>query len=333
MHFRSSFARGSILILGLTVGLGSVAGCGRYSINNLRSVKAFKDGTEAYKKSDFAKAAQQFEESISYLGDQGIVYFYLANSYDQQFKPSHKGEPANDEFMKKAVENYQKAIDKLSGAPSPDPKVQEANDKFKRYSYEYMIAAYGPDKLDDFAKAEPIALKLIELTPNDPVNYQALGKLYEDQGRYDEAEVQFKKSVEAKPSEPGVYTAIAGFYNRQGKFDETMRALESRTKYEPNNPEAYHYMATFYQDKVARDFGLPPAQKKAYILKGIEVEDKALALNPNYIEAMIYKGIILRQQATVEKDPAVQKRLVEEADQLRNKALDMQKKGSAGAGK
>jgi tetratricopeptide (TPR) repeat protein len=332
MHFRSSFARASILTLGLTVGLGAAAGCGRYSINNLRSVKAFKDGTEAYKKSDFVKAAEQFQASITYNGDQGIVYFYLANSFDQQFKPSHKGEAVNDGYMKKAVENYQKAIDKLSETTSPDPKIQEGNDKFKRYSYEYMIAAYGPDKLDDFAKAEPIAKKLIELTPNDPVNFQALGKLYEDQGRYDEAEEQFKKAVSAKPTEPGVYTAIAGYYNRQGKFDETMKALESRTKYEPNNPEAYHYMATFYQDKVQKDFRLPAPQKKAYILKGLEVEDKALALNPNYVEAMVYKNILLRQQATVEKDPGVQKRLIEEADSLRNKAMDLQKKANASAG-
>lgn len=329
--FRSVIARGTILTLGLTVGLGSVAGCGRYSINNLRSVKAFKDGTEAYKKSEFAKAAQMFQESIDNNGDQGIVYFYLANAYDQQFKPSHKGEPANDEFMKKAVDNYQKAIDKLSADTPADPKVKEMNDKFRRYSYEYMIAAYGQDKLDDFSKAEPICKKLIELAPGEPGNYQMLGQLYEGQGRYDEAEEQFKKSVAAKPTDPQVYTAIAGYYNRQGKFDETMAALENRTKYEPNNPEAYHYMGTFYQDKVQKDLGLKPADKRAYILKGLEVEDKALALNPNYVEAMVYKGIILRQQATIEKDPAVQKRLIGEADQLRNKALDMQKKNQAAA--
>lgn len=333
MHFRSGFARGTVLILGLTAGMGSVAGCGRYSINNLRSVKAFKDGTEAYKKSDFAKAAEQFQASINYNGDQGIVYFYLANSYDQQFKPSHKGEKVNDDYMRKAVENYQLAIDKLSADQNPDPKIREANDKFKRYSYEYIIGAYGPDKLDDFSKAEPIAKKLVELTPNDPVNFQALGKLYEDQGRYEEAEEQFKKSVAAKPSDPGVYTAIAGFYNRQGRFDETMKALEERTKYEPNNPEAYHYMATFYQDKVQKDFRLAPNKKRDYIMKGLEVEDKALALNPNYTEAMVYKNILLRQQATIEKDPAVQKRLIDEADKLRAKAMEMTKKANAGVGK
>jgi len=323
MHFRNSFARGAALVLGLTVGLGSAAGCGRYSINNLRSVKAFKDGSEAYKKSDFATAAARFEESISYANEQGIVYFFLANSYDQQWKPSRKGEPANDAFMQKAVQNYQAAIDKLTG-DSPLDK------QYKQYSYEYLIAAYGPEKLNDFSKAEPIAKKLIEINPADPVNYQALGKMYEDQGRYDEAEAMFKKAVEVKPSEPGGYTALAGYYNRQGKFDETMTALEERTKYEPNNPEAYHYMATFFQDKIQKDFRLSKPQQRTYALRGIAAEDKAIALNPNYAEAMIYKNILLRQQANTEKDPAVQKALIAQAEELRSKGIAIQKKANSG---
>lgn len=323
MYFRNSFARGAVLALGLTVGISTVAGCGRYSISNLRAVKAFKDGSEAYKKSDFAKASQLFEESVKYLGDQGVVYFFLANSYDQQWKPSRKGEPANDAFMEKAVQNYQLAIDKLTGDTDNDKK-------YRQYSYEYMIGAYGPDKLNDFSKAEPIALKLIQLNPNEPANFQALGIMYEGQGRYDEAEAMFKKAVEAKPSEPTVYTALAGYYNRQGKFDETMTALEERTKYEPNNPEAYHYMATFYQDKIQKDFRLSKPQQRIYALKGIAAEDKAVALNPNYAEAMIYKNILLRQQANTEKDPAVQKALIAQAEELRAKGIAIQKKANSG---
>lgn len=323
MYLRNSFARGVVLALGLTAGLGAAAGCGRYSISNLRAVKAFKDGTDAYKKSDFATAAKKFEESTKYLGDQGLVYFFLANSYDQQWKPSRKGEPANDAFMEKAVQNYQLAIDKLNGDTENDKK-------YKQYSYEYLIAAYGPDKLNDFSKAEPIAKKLIEINPTDAINYQALGGMYRDQGRYDEAEAMYKKAVEVKPNDPAVYTALAGYYNTQGKFDETMAALEERTKYEPNNPEAYHYMATFFQDKIQKDFRLSKPQQRAYALRGIAAEDKAIALNPNYAEAMIYKGILLHQQANTEKDPALQKQLIQEADDLRAKGIAIQKKATSG---
>lgn len=325
MHFRNSFARGAVLALGLTVGLGA-AGCGRYSISNLRSIKAFKDGTDAYKKSDFAKSATLFEESISYNDSEAIVFFFLANSYDQQWKPSHKGEPVNDGYMVKAVENYQKCIDRISAKPE-----KSATDKqYMQYSYEYLIAAYGPEKLNDFSKAEPIAKKLIEINPTEPGNYQALGGMYRDQGRYDEAEAMYKKAIEVKPSDPGVYTALAGYYNTQGKFDEMMALLEERTKYEPNNPEAYHYMATFYQDKIAKDYRLSKPQQRVYALKGIAAEDKAIALNPNYAEAMIFKNILLRQQANTEKDPAVQKALIAQAEDLRSKGIAIQKRANSG---
>ena len=46
---------------------------------------------------------------------------------------------------------------------------------------------------------------------------------------------------------------------------------------------------------------------------------------PNYIEALVYKNILLRQQAHLEKDPAKQKELINQADQLRNKAMQLQK--------
>ena len=154
--------------------------------------------------------------------------------------------------------------------------------------------------------------------------------MYEDQGRYDEAEAMFKKAVSVKPDDPAGYTALAGYFNRQGKFDETMEALAERTKYEPNNPEAYHYMATFFQDKIQKDFRLSKPQQRIYALKGIEAEDKAIALNPNYAEAMIYKNILLRQQANTEKDPALQKQLIAQAEELRAKGIAIQKKANSG---
>ena len=67
--------------------------------------------------------------------------------------------------------------------------------------------------------------------------------------------------------------------------------------------------------------------------KGIAAEDKALQLNPNYIEALVYKNILLRQQANLEKDPNKQKELIQQADELRGKAMDLQKGGAGAAAK
>ena len=311
----------SVFLIGV-----AAAGCGRYSISNIRSLKAFQDANVLYKKGEYKAAADRYEDSIQFNPELGFAYFFLGNSYDNLYKPTKKGEAENDEFLRKAAENYRMAITKL--ASSTDPKELE----IRKLSYEYLIAAYGDDKLDDFEKAEPIAKELISVEPGEPGNYQTLSRLYEDQDMVEEAEQQFLKAIDIKPGDALGYQILAAFYNRQGEFDKTMEAWQKRASAEPNNPEAWHTIGVYYQDKVFRDKGLPRQQALEYTLKGIEAEDKALSLNAEYFEALTYKNILLRQQALYEKDPARQKELIAKADVLRNQAMELQKKQNQGAG-
>ena len=48
--------------------------------------------------------------------------------------------------------------------------------------------------------------------------------------------------------------------------------------------------------------------------------DKALEIKPDYVEAMTYKGLLLRTQALVEKDPEKQQQLIREGTALGDKA-------------
>jgi predicted Zn-dependent protease len=314
-------------VAAIVVALGAgAAGCGRYSISNIRSLKAFQDANNLYKKAEYKAAIESYEKSIRFNPELGFAYFFLGNSYDNLYKAAKKGEAENDANLTKAADNYRIAIQKL--AASTDPKEKE----IRNLAFQYLIAVYGQDKLDDFSKAEPIARELIAAEPNEPTNYQALAKMYEDLGRYDEAEATFKKAIDLRPKEGLGYQLLAGFYNRQGRFDETIAAFQQRAAAEPNNPEAWHTIGGFYQDKVFRDKKLPRNQALDYTLKGIAAEDKALALNGEYFEALTYKNILLRQQALYEKDPAKQKQLLQDADVLRDKALEVQKKQNQGAG-
>jgi len=225
--------------------------------------------------------------------------------------------------LNQAVENYKKAIDKLKNAKEPQAP------KILKLSFEYLIAAYGQEKLNDIEKAVPFAQELIAAEPNEPTNYQALGKLYEENGRYDEAEAMFKKAIEVKPNDPLGYEVLAGYYNRQGEFDQQMQSLEKRAEMEPNNPEAWHAMGPYYQEKALKDTKLSKDQAKKYVQQGLEVEDKALKINPEYFEALAFKNILLRQQALYEKDPAVQRKLIADADVIKSHAEDVRKKQQA----
>jgi len=315
-RMRRTGAAAVALALGLSV---AATGCGKYSWGSLKAQKAWKDGGNAYKSSDWKAAADRFEVAIANDPSKAEVYFYLGNSYDNLYKPSHQGEADNDALIQKAIDNYQKAAER-------DPKPE-----MRKLALQYLVAAYGPDKLNAPEKAEPIVQKMIEIEPNEPTNYFALAKIYEDGGRYEDAEKALLKAQEVKPNDPLVYTTISGFYNRQGDFPKTISALQKAAELEPKNPTGWQLVATYYWEKAYKDHRLSTAERKDYISKGIEATDKALALNPDYSEALTYKNLLLRMQGNEETDLAKRAALYKQADDLRNRAIELNKKRAAGA--
>lgn len=317
------FSSQAAVALIATLGV-AVAGCSQVAM--LKGRMAFKDATAAYKAQDYRTAAQKYEETIQECRGEAAdctdpaldaAYFYLANSYDNLYRPARRGEAANDELLQKAITNYQK-----SASVDDDPQI-------KRLAMEYLVNAYGPDKLNDPSQAEPILLRMVEMDPKEPTTYFGLANIYEQSGDYERAEQMLTKAREMRPNDAQVYMQLAGFYNRQGEFDKTMEALHARAAQEPNNPEAYYTIATYYWEKAYRDFTTPEADKMKFVMMGNEAIDKAIELKPDYFEALTYKGLLLRVQATLEKDPKVQQALVREADQVRDHATEIRNKQQA----
>ena len=322
MKIRSSAA------LALVLGLGvALAGCGK--MNEIRAMKAFKDGNKLYGANDYREAAVKYEEALKFdpddninscgPGGPGCVWFFLGNSYDNVYRPTRKGEATNDAYLEKAIANYKLASQKITGDP-----------KMRTLALQYLVAAYGPDKLNDPTQAEPVVKAMIDLEPNEPTNYFVLARIYADSGEYELAEQTFLKAKQVRPNDPAVYMQLAGFYNSQGDFEKTIEAVTERTKVEPNNPEAYQTLATYYWDKAYRDFRLSDKEKMQYVQSGIEAVDKALSIKSDYMEAVAYKNLLLRLQANLSKDPAEQQRLLKEADQLRDRATELRKQKAAG---
>ena len=140
------------------------------------AAQAFKEANRFYQQQDYSRAAEKYEEVVQLDPSLPGVYFYLANSYDNLYKPSRKGEPQNDEWLRRAVENYRKAAD-----IDKDPRL-------KKLAREYLVNAYGPDKLDDPGAAIPILEETIAQDPTEPATYFALAKIWEDGGDYEVAE-------------------------------------------------------------------------------------------------------------------------------------------------
>jgi tetratricopeptide (TPR) repeat protein len=319
---RKFLSQGILFAVVVAVGVAAT-GCSQY--NGLKAKRTFRDANGLYQGSDYKAAAAKYEQVV--VLDQDTLdrfnltpaYFFLANSYDNLYRSAKKGDPANDANMTKAVEFYKKDAE------------HDADPKMKKLSLQYLVAAYGPDKLNDPTQQEPILQQMIQVDPSDPANYFYLANIYEQNGDYEKAEAQFLKAKEMKPNESTVYTTLAAFYDRQGEFEKTINALNERAQHEPNNPEAHHVIATYYWNEAYKNFKLSEAEKKKYIQSGLDEVDKALALKPDYFEALTYKGLLLRSQALIEKDPGRQQALLKQADQLRDKAQELQKQKQAAA--
>jgi len=319
---RKFLSQGILFAVVVAVGVAAT-GCSQY--NGLKAKRTFRDANGLYQGSDYKAAAAKYEQVV--VLDQETLdrfnltpaYFFLANSYDNLYRSAKKGDPANDANMTKAVEFYKKDAE------------HDADPKMKKLSLQYLVAAYGPDKLNDPTQQEPILQQMIQVDPSDPANYFYLANIYEQNGDYEKAEAQFLKAKEMKPNESTVYTTLAAFYDRQGEFEKTINALNERAQHEPNNPEAHHVIATYYWNEAYKNFKLSEAEKRKYIQSGLDEVDKALALKPDYFEALTYKGLLLRSQALIEKDPGRQQALLKQADQLRDKAQELQKQKQAAA--
>jgi tetratricopeptide (TPR) repeat protein len=313
-------SRASILgrLAGIVVLSASIGACGQFAM--LKAQRHFMNANELYKQSDWRKAAAEYEEAVKANPNLNEAYFYLGNSYDNLFKPARKGEPGNDQYLTKAVDNYTKAAERIE-----EPKL-------KKLSLQYLAAAYAAEKLNDPDKAEPVVKKMIAMDPKDVSSYFGLARIYEDAGRFEEAEAMIVQAKDAQPNAPEVYSEMSGFYNRRGEFDKAVQAMEQQASLDANNPQNYYSMAVFFEEKVRKDYTLSPKAKQEYLKRGLGSIDKALSLNPDYIDAMVYKGLLLRQQALVEGNPARQKELIAEADRVRDRALELQKVKAKGVG-
>jgi TonB family protein len=123
----------------------------------------------------------------------------------------------------------------------------------------------------------------------------------------------------------GAWTAVSAFplYGT---------SQNQRPPRDPLTPEAHHRLAQQYWQKANADTTLTPEQKLDTILKGIEAEDRALAMNPDYVPSITYKNIFLRMQANLTDDAELRQRLIRQADELRDKAIALQPGAARGPG-
>ena len=163
-----------------------------------------------------------------------------------------------------------------------------------------------------------------EIDPEHPDDCYRLAGRYEDSGLYAEAEAVLLRVTGARPDDPAAHLQLAGFYGRDGQFERMMSAVRRRAEIEPDNPEACYTVATCCWEQAFRNFSLSDEQAMEYVVLGLAETDKALGLNADYVDALACKSILLRMRASLTRGVREREDLVAGADELRDRARELQ---------
>lgn len=239
---------------------------------------------------------------------------------------------ANQAYEK---EDYKTALAEYQRARTIDPSFPDL-ERMIGYS---EIGLYVPD--DKSANNEKHAdaaitwlTQYLRKRPEDRIARDALINMYLNANRTSQAIDYFRAYLQSHPADLEAVKSIATLYSKQGNFNESLNWYEKITLLDSKNPESYYVYGVVCYEKVAKNPPADPAEKMAIIEKGKAALAKAISLRPEYFEAIVYQNLLLRQQALVETDPVKQQELVRQADELKNKAVEIvrKKKAASAAG-
>ena len=239
-----------------------------------------------------------------------------------------------------SAQKYEEAIKQYEALLALDPKSWDGN-YLTSVSY---LALYHPGS--EHAKDKEYAAKglaafekTLDLTPPNAEIREKTEKFYlsflDSAGEKDKAISYLEKQLASRPNDLALINQIATLYQKKGDFTKALDYFERRANMDPTNKETWYTLgvncwARSYHGGVA----VSQEEREQVVEKGILALDKALAIDPNYFEALSYINLIYREKAkalaTVSKNEEAGQAYAK-ADEYQKRAIDLRKAQAAKA--
>lgn len=138
-----------------------------------------------------------------------------------------------------------------------------------------------------------------------------------------EAETFVSEMVKTQPHAAEIYRLRSQVRFRAGQYVDALAEIGHATTLDPENAELFYALGVLAYEMVGRQPELAAEQKRDLIRRGLAAFDVAESLRADYVQSMVYHGLLLREQVRLESDPAVQRKVIEEADALRQRAAEL----------
>lgn len=160
---------------------------------------------------------------------------------------------------------------------------------------------------------------------------ETLADLERERGDSKAAEQLMEAYAAARPGDPMPRLRQLAAALRDGDTAAVLRLTEAVMTVEPAGYEALYATGLSLYEVVAKSGeGIAADRKRAIAVHARRLLERAAALDPEAMEPLVYLSLTLRQLALLERDPAIAAKLVEEADALRGRAVEIGKRRRAG---